>query len=221
MSRRDVVETFSVSRAVVLDGAIDQDHLLGDVFGVRSATLDLDSTVFENLVDGVVVSTWSIFKKATLRVTAGFLPLRILSAINGSSVVETKDTTSAPLWEQRQQFTPTVSMLVTVPSRDQDGEIRPLHFVLYQVQFEPISMTGLSYKAGGQVEYVATAMMSSVTETGDPVTDSQTGRPSTSIGRMIVGEISKKRRIDGGFADYDNARSSFDAEWDYFDGGSA
>jgi hypothetical protein len=219
--RNDIVESFSLSHVAVLDGAVSHEHLLGDLYGVRSATMELESTVHENLVDGVVLSHWSIFKKASLRVSAGFLPIRLFTPVLGSLPRERpQGGMSAPLWEERQQYAPTVSMLVTVPARDQEGTARPIHFVLYRVQFEPISFSPQAYKAGATFDYTASALMSSVDETGSPVLDSITGLPSSAIGRILTGDLPEDTMVDAGYV-YVEGDADLDGNDDSYDGGTA
>lgn len=202
MTRRDIIETFSVSRVAVIDGRIDSTALYGELYGVRSATLELDYTTYENIVDGVVQSNWSIFKKAKLQVTGGFLPLQLLNVLNNSLVSEKNTGLHAPLWEERQQFTPEVSLLLTVPSRTAQGAQAPLHIVLYRVQFEPITLPSFAYKSGGVVNYTATALMSNLTETGSQVKDSKTDLPAMSIGRIFSENADSNSGWPGGVAPY-------------------
>ena len=184
-----VVEGFSISHAAILDGTTGADAVNGDIYGIRSGSIELDTDSYDNTGDDAVLSTWYWFNKATLTVQSGYVPFNTIALLSGSKVTSSgagnNDFYSLPLWEDRQQNTTPRPVLIRVPSKDKDGVLRTLDFVLYKVQFQPISFDGPTYKDGLLLNYTGTALMSDKDEKGVAVVDSQTGLPSRAIGRLI------------------------------------
>lgn len=184
-----IVEGFSLSHAAILDGTTGAEAVNGDIYGIRSGSIELDTDSYDNTGDDAVLSTWYWFNKATLTVQSGYVPFNTIALLSGSKVTSSgaapNDFYTLPLWEERQQNTTPRPVLIRVPSKDKDGVLRTLDFVLYKVQFQPISFDGPTYKDGLLLNYTGTALMSDKTETGAAVTDSQTGLPSKAIGRLI------------------------------------
>lgn len=184
-----IVEGFSISHAAILDGTTGADAVNGDIYGVRSGSIELDTDSYDNTGDDAVLSTWYWFNKATLTVQSGYVPFNTIALLSGSKVTSSgsgnNDFYSLPLWEDRQQNTTPRPVLIRVPSKDKDGVLRTLDFVLYKVQFQPISFDGPTYKDGLLLNYTGTALMSDKDEKGAAVVDSQTGLPSRAIGRLI------------------------------------
>jgi len=67
-------------------------------------------------------------------------------------------------------------MLIRVPAKDKNGNIRTLDFVLYRVQFGPFSFDGPSYKSGLLLNYTGRAVMADKDETGTTLTRRAIGR---------------------------------------------
>lgn len=184
-----IVEGFSLSHAAILDGTTGAEAIDGDIYGIRSGSIELDTDSYDNTGDDAVLSTWYWFNKATLTVQSGYVPFRTIALLSGSKVTSSGaapgDVYSLPLWEDRQQNTQARPVLIRVPSKDKDGVLRTLDFVLYKVQFQPISFDGPTYKDGLLLNYTGTALMSDKDEKGAPVVDSVTGQPTRAIGRLV------------------------------------
>lgn len=184
-----IVEGFSLSHAAILDGTTGAEAVDGDIYGIRSGSIELDTDSYDNTGDDAVLSTWYWFNKATLTVQSGYVPFKTIALLSGSKVTSSgaapNDFYTLPLWEERQQNTTPRPVLIRVPSKDKDGVLRTLDFVLYKVQFQPISFDGPTYKDGLLLNYTGTALMSDKDEKGQPVLDSQTGLPSRAIGRLV------------------------------------
>lgn len=184
-----IVEGFSLSHAAILDGTTGADAVNGDIYGIRSGSIELDTDSYDNTGDDSVLSTWYWFNKATVTIQSGYVPFNTVALLMGSKVTSSgaapNDFYTLPLWEDRQQNTAPRPLLIRVPSKDKDGVLRTLDFVLYKVQFQPISFDGPTYKDGLLLNYTGTALMSDKDEKGQPVLDSQTGQPSRAIGRLI------------------------------------
>ena len=184
-----IVEGFSLSHAAILDGTTGAEAVDGDIYGIRSGSIELDTDSYDNTGDDAVLSTWYWFNKATLTVQSGYVPFRTIALLSGSKVTSSgaapNDFYTLPLWEDRQQNTAARPVLIRVPSKDKDGIVRTLDFVLYKVQFQPISFDGPTYKDGLLLNYTGTALMSDKDEKGAPVLDSQTGQPTCAIGRLV------------------------------------
>ena len=184
-----IVEGFSLSHAAILDGTTGADAVDGDIYGIRSGSIELDTDSYDNTGDDAVLSTWYWFNKATLTIQSGYVPFRTIALLTGSKATSSgtapNDYYTLPLWEDRQQNTTPRPVLIRVPSKDQNGVIRTLDFILYKVQFQPISFDGPTYKDGLLLNYTGTALMSSTDEKGQPVLDSQTGLATRAIGRLV------------------------------------
>lgn len=184
-----IVEGFSLSHAAILNGSTGAEEVNGDIYGIRSGSIELDTDSYDNTGDDSVLSTWYWFNKATLTVQSGYIPFNTVALLSGSKVTSSGaapgDHYTLPLWEERQQNTQSRPVLIRVPSKDKDGVPRTLDFVLYKVQFQPISFDGPTYKDGLLVNYTGTALMSSVDEKGAPILDSVTGLPTKAIGRLV------------------------------------
>ena len=184
-----IVEGFSLSHAAILDGTTGAEAAAGDILGVRSGSMELDSDSYDNTGDDAILSTWNWANKVNVTVQSGYVSFATIALLSGSKITSsgtgTAQTFSLPLWEQRQMNTAPKPMIVRVPSRTSDGEPRFLDFLLYKVQFQPISFDGPSYKEGLLLNYNGSALFSSTDEKGQPVLDSVTGQPTTAIGRLL------------------------------------
>jgi hypothetical protein len=184
-----IFEGFSITHAAILDGTTGADATDGDIYGVRSGSLELDTDSYDNTGDDTTLSTWYWFNKATLTIQSGYVPFKTIALLSGSKATSSgsgnNDTHTLPLWEERQQNTQSRPVLLRVPSKDKDGVPRVMDFVLFKVQFQPISFDGPTYKDGLLLNYTGTALLSDTDETGAPVLDSQTGQPTKAIGRLV------------------------------------
>lgn len=185
-----IVEGFSLSHAEILgeDGLAEE---FGDIYGIRSGTMELDSDQYDNTGDDAILSTWYWGNKVDLTIQAGYIPFKTLSLISGSAVTESTEgsadetTFEMPLWEENSMNTRPRPMRIRVPSKDHEGNVRTLDFILYRVQFQPFNFDGPSYKEGLLLNYNGSALYSSFDEKGEPVVDSRTGEPTKAIGRMV------------------------------------
>lgn len=184
-----VVEGFSLSHAAILDGTTGAEAVNGDIYGVRSGSIELDTDSYDNTGDDAILSTWYWFNKATLTVQSGYVPFETVALLAGSKVTSSGaapgDHYSLPLWEERSLNVQPRPVLIRVPSKDKDGVLRTLDFVLYKVQFQPFSFDGPTYKDGLLLNYTGTALMSTKDEKGATVLDSVTGLPTKAIGRLV------------------------------------
>lgn len=176
------VEGFSLTHAAILDGTTGAEEVDGDIYGVRSGTIAIDTGSYDNTGDDAVLSSWVWFNFATVTVQSGYLPFATIALLAGSAITSSgsgaNDYYSLPLYEETSLNQPPRPMLIRVPAKDKDGIIRTLDFVLYRVQFGPFSFDGPSYKNGLLLNYTGRAVMSDKDETGAPLT-------RRSIGRLI------------------------------------
>lgn len=183
------VEAFSISHAAILNGTTGLEESFGDIYGVRSGSLELDQDSYDNTGDDTILSTWYWANKVNVTVQAGYIPFDTLGLITGSKVTSSgtgdNQTFALPLWEENTMNTKPRPMLVRVPSKDKDGLVRVLDFILYKVQFQPFSFDGPSYKEGLLLNYNGSALFSSTDEKGQPVLDSRTNQPTKAIGRLL------------------------------------
>lgn len=174
------VEAFSLSHAAILDGTTGAEEVDGDIYGVRSGTIAVDTGNYDNTGDDAVLSSWFWFNFATVTVQAGYLPFATIALLAGSTITSSgsgvNDYYSLPLYEETSLNQPPRPMVIRVPAKDKDGVIRTLDFVLYRVQFGPMSFDGPSYKSGLLLNYSGRAVMSDKDETGAPLAKRQIGR---------------------------------------------
>lgn len=184
------VEAFSISHAAILNSTTGLEEAIGgDIYGVRSGSLELDSDSYDNTGDDAILSTWYWANKVNVTVQGGYIPFETLSLISGSLVTSSgsgvNESFSIPLWEENTMNTAPRPMLIRCPSKDKDGIIRLLDFILYKVQFQPFSFDGPSYKEGLLLNYNGSALFSDKDEKGQTVLDSRTGQPTKAVGRLL------------------------------------
>lgn len=185
----NIVEAFSLTHAAILDGTTGLDATDGDIYGVNSASLELDADSFDNNGDNVILSTWNWANRVNLSVQGGYIPFRTIALISGATAKSSgsgaSQTFELQLWEENQMNPSPKPVLVRMPSKDSDGVLRTLDIILYKVQFGPISFDGPAYKDGLKVNYTGQALFSSKDEKGNDVLDSTTGLPTKAIGRLL------------------------------------
>lgn len=183
------VEGFSISHAAILNGTTGVEEEFGDIYGIRSGSLELDQDSYDNTGDDAILSTWYWANKVNVTVQGGYIPFQTLALISGSVLTSSgagpTQTFSLPLWEENTMNTQPRPMLIRVPSKDQTGAVRVLDFILFKVQFQPFSFDGPAYKEGLLLNYNGSALFSSVDEKGQPVVDSRTGQPTKAVGRLL------------------------------------
>lgn len=174
------VEGFSLSHAAILDGTTGAEAVDGDIYGIRSGSIELDTDSYDNTGDDAVLSTWFWFNYANVTVTAGYVPFKTIALLAGHAVASSgaapNDYYSIPLWNEDINNTPTRPMLIRVPSKDSGGSTRTLDFVLYKVQFQPFSFDGPSYKDGLLLNYTGRALLSTTDEKGTVLAKRAIGR---------------------------------------------
>jgi hypothetical protein len=183
------VEGFSLSHAAILNGSTGIEEEFGDIYGIRSGSMELDQDSYDNTGDDAILSTWYWANKVNLTIQSGYVPFLTLSLLTGSV---TKSSGSGvgqsfeiPLWEENSMNTQPRPMLIRVPSKDKTGASRVLDFILFKVQFQPFSFDGPAYKEGLLLNYNGSALFSDVDEKGQPVLDSRTGKPTKAVGRLL------------------------------------
>lgn len=183
------VEGFSISHAAILNGTTGLEESFGDIYGIRSGSLELDQDSYDNTGDDAILSTWYWANKVNVTVQGGYIPFQTIGlmtgSVIGSSGAGAAQTFTLPLWELNSMNTTPRPMLIRVPSKDSDGAVRLLDFVLYKVQFQPFSFDGPAYKAGLLLNYNGSALFSDKDEKGVAVVDSKTGLPSKRIGHLL------------------------------------
>jgi hypothetical protein len=176
------VEGFSLTHAAILNGTTGAEEAAGDIYGVRTGTIAVDTGNYDNTGDDAVLSSWFWFNFATVTVQSGYIPFSTIALLAGSTITSsgtgTNDYYSLPLWEETSLNQPVRPMLVRTPAKDKDGNIRTIDFVLYKVQFGPFSFDGPAYKSGLLLNYTGRAVMSDKDETGAAL-------PRRAIGRII------------------------------------
>lgn len=174
------VEGFSISHAAILDGTTGLDEEFGDIYGVNEGSLEADSDSYDNTGDNAVLSSWFWFNFANVTIQGGYVPFKTIELMTGATVTSSgsgdNDYYYLPLWNQASLNVTRKPLRIRVPSKDTAGAVRNLDFILYSVQFEPISFDGPSYKDGLKVNYAGRALMSSTDEAGNALADPSIGR---------------------------------------------
>ena len=183
------VEGFSLSHAAILNGVTGLEEQFGDIYGIRSGALKLSTSNYDNTGDDAIMSTWYWADKVDVTIQSGYVPFDTIALLSGSKMTSSGagDTQmySLPLWEERGMNTPPRPLRLRVPSKDRNGVVRTLDFILFKVQFQPFAFDGPSYKQGLLLNYSGTALYSTIDEKGQPVLDSVTGLPSRAMGRLV------------------------------------
>lgn len=176
------VEGFSLTHAAILDGTTGAEEVDGDIYGVRTGTIAADTGNYDNTGDDFVMSSWFWINFATVTVQAGYVPFETIALLSGSTITSSgtgdNDYYSMPLWDESSVNQPPRPMLIRLPAKDKDGIIRTLDFVLFRVQFGPMSFDGPSYKSGLLLNYTGRAVLSDKDETGASL-------PKKAIGRIV------------------------------------
>ena len=164
------VEGFSISHAAVLDGTTGADHADGDIYGVDDGSLDPDTDSFDNTGDDTILSTWSWLNFCTVTIRGGYIPFKLVALLTGETISSSgtapNDYYEMLLWTDRAVNVGPKPMRIRVPSRDSNGLARQLDFILFKVQFDPITFDGPSYKDGLKVNYNGKALLSDKDEKG-------------------------------------------------------
>jgi hypothetical protein len=185
-----IVEAFSLSHVAVLDGTTGADAIDGDIYGVNSASIELDADSFDNVGDDLIRSTWNWGNRGNLSVQAGYLSFNNIARIYGLPVISSgsgnAQTFSMLAWERKSMNPAPVPVIIRMPSRDKFGISRDLDIILFRVQFAPFTFDGPAYKDGLKINYSGQALFSDTDEKGQPVLD-RNGNPTEAIGRIFSG----------------------------------
>lgn len=178
------VEGFSLSHAAILDGTTGAEATNGDIYGVNEASIDPDTDSYQNEGDDVVMSEWGWFNFAEVNVQAGYISFELIALLTGRSVASSgsgaSDLYQIDLWHQDSFNVAPKPMLIRIPAKDSAGTVRTVDFVLYKVQFSPITFDGPAYKDGLKVNYNGRALMSTTDEAGATHSDGK-----KRVGRVV------------------------------------
>jgi hypothetical protein len=190
LTKSAVAEAFSIQHAAILGNDGVSDHEFGDIYGIRSGSLELDQDSYDNTGDDAVLSTWFWANKVNVTIQAGYIPFQTLETIYGTKVLSSTSggnlTTSFNFLEQNRMQPKPRPVRLRLPSKDAAGNEQVMDIILYKVQFQPFSFDGPAYKEGLLLNYNGTALMSDTDEKGQPVLDSVTSEPSKAVGRIIT-----------------------------------
>jgi hypothetical protein len=186
-----VFEGFSLSHAAILDASSTSISGTGTgaesqtLYGCRNGTLATDSGTYDNTGDDLVLSEWFWFNFANLTIESGFVTFPTLAQVTGtvisSSGPSPNDYYGLPLWVYSSLNQITRPVALRVPSRDSQGAVRTMDFILYRVQFMPFNFTGPSYKNGLTVSLAGRALMSLYDERGNALPSNY----PRSLGRIV------------------------------------
>jgi hypothetical protein len=173
-------EGFSISHAAILDGTDGSELADGDIYGVREGSLDVDMDSYDNTGDDGILSSWHWFNYANVSITAGYIPFKLMPVLYGADMASSGSGATAqyevPFLNEDMLNRPTLPMLIRIPSKNADGEVRILDAVLYKVQFMPMSFDGPSYKDGLVTNFSGRAVLSLKDEAGNTLAKRAIGR---------------------------------------------
>lgn len=200
MSNPPTFEGFSLSHAAILNGTTGAEQ--ATVYGVRNGTISTDQGNYENTGDDVVLSEHFWINFANVTIEEGYIPFSTISVITGTTVSSSgaapNDYYAIPLWTLNSMNQPTLPLAIRVPSKDTQGTIRTLDFILYRVQFQPFNFTGPSYKTGLSCSIAGRALFSTYNEVGASLPASY-GGPSSSGGMSIGRLVNSPGALSGAF----------------------
>lgn len=193
MTFSPVIESFSLSHAMLIDGATSFLDALAvasldwDIYGVNEASLDPDTDSYDVEGDDTVMSTWSWLNFAELKVQAGYLSFPLIAKLTGRPIesstvgVGAKELIGIDLWHEDSMNVPPMPALLRMPARDHTGNAADLIIGLYRVGFNPITFDGPKYKDGLKVNYGGKAIYSAVDELGNAFADGK-----KRVGRLLA-----------------------------------
>jgi len=180
--RTRIVEGFSLSHAAILDGTTGQEEDWGDLYGVRSGSIAVQSQNYDNTGDDFVLSSWFWFDYGEVTVQMGYVPMDTIANLSGNPI--SSDTSGGAgsevyamdVWTSTDLNQPARPMQLVVPSKDDNGAIAELLLILFKVQFMPFTFDGPSYKSGLLVNYGGRALVSLKDHKGNALTKRTIGR---------------------------------------------
>jgi len=183
-------EGFSVSHAAILDYSTGLEDIDGDIYGVDNSSISPNLGSYDNQGDDTTLSEWNWLNYADITVEAGYIPFKLVALMTGETLTSSGSgptfQESVLLWTDRSLNVPPLPMLVRIPAKNANGLPSFLDFVLFKVQFAPMTFAGPQYKNGLKVSYAGKALLSTIDETGTLLSSSY-GVPvgTRAVGRMI------------------------------------
>ena len=183
---RDIVSSFSLSHAAILDGTTAAE--LSDIYGVNDGSLELETDVYERTGDDVILSTNRWITKGTLSLKSNYLSLGMVSKLWGiPKVADTSDPTleviMQQLWTEKGMNIAPRPVLIRTGGEDSDGTPLEIDIILYKVKFGYYNFDQFfSYKEGLSISFDGDVLLSDKDELGKPFTDDQGKR----IGRIVT-----------------------------------
>jgi hypothetical protein len=180
-----IQEGFSLERVGILGGGGAES---AQMYGAQTISLTPELTASDMMADDEEYATWYNVTKANLTVTHGFMNFATIDQLSGpginmvSSGASPSDYYGLPLWTQYQHNQPAVPLAFRMASRNANGSVRTLTFVLYKVQLSVLDFTGTVYKTGLQVNYAGTVLFSTTDEQGNALAGPEMGRLVSSAG---------------------------------------
>lgn len=181
-----VQEGFSLDRVAALSGTSGAES--AQLYGAQAITLTPDVSVTAMKADDEDFAAWTDMRKAQLVVTNGYMSFSLIDQLSGPNIAIASSGTSPsdyyglPLWTQYQHNQPAVPLALRMSSRNANGAIRTLTFVLYKVQLSVLDFTGITYKTGLQVNYAGTVLFSGTDERGNTLASPEIGRIVSAAG---------------------------------------
>ncbi len=176
-------EAFSLSHAAILNGTTGAEEVNGDIYGVSEASLEPSTDDFDNEGDDTILSVWQWVNYLDISVVGGYIPFELIALLSGEPIssegADPTDQYHIEPWTSRSSNVAPRPMLIRMPSKDAAGRVRTLEFVLYKVQFAPITFDGPAYKDGLKINYTGRALFTNFDETGTTIGS------YNSIGRLI------------------------------------
>lgn len=177
-----VIEAFSLSHAQILDGstqAFDTATLASadaqDFYGVENGSLDPDVGEWANVGDDVELSYWSWLNHATVNIKSGYIPFSLLAALTGRTVSSSgagaTQVFGVDLYHESGVNLAPKPVILKMPSKDHQGNVRTLTIGLYRCVFQPINLDGPAYKEGLKCNWRARALYSASDELGVAFSD--------------------------------------------------
>ncbi len=187
MTMHTATETFSVTHAMILDGStraedVDVTALSeanGDIYGVSAGTLTADIGNYDNTGDDTVRSRWYWLNFASIQITAGYITWDRYTQLTGETITTSTYGSGTiyrvPLWSTASMNVAPHPVLIRCAARDNTGTNRYLDFVIYRVDFSPISFQGPEYKTGMRINYQGAGIPTHYDETGYYRTEESVG----------------------------------------------
>jgi hypothetical protein len=167
------VEGYSVTGAMILNGSTSfatATSAFGDLYGVRTASVALNTSRYDNTGNNVILSSWNNADNATITVEAGYITFETLALLSGESITSSgsgpNDIYKIDPWTEDSINQSARPMLIRMQAKNRTKQLRDMYFGFYSVEFSPIKFTGPQYRNGLAVSYEGIAGFSEYDETG-------------------------------------------------------